>query len=99
MRHQCAERMSKWGLEISSLIDMMPYYFSSGHVNYSRSVIVHLMTYQSFPKEITDAFYRGEHCIHHCPGIANGSSTDYAIETNYMRFGKSSDGLLGKSQD
>ena len=57
------------------------------------------MTYQSFPKEITDAFYRGEHCFHHCPCIANGSSTDYAIETNYMRFGKSSDGLLDKSQD
>ena len=48
------------------------------------------MTYQSFPKEITDAFYRGEHCFHHCPSIANGSSTDYAIETNYMRFEKSS---------
>ena len=99
MRHQRAERMAKWGLQISSLIDMTPYFFSSGHVNYSRSVIVHRMTYQSFPKEITDTFYRGKHCFHHCPGIANGSSTDYAIETNYMRFGKRSDGLLGKSQD
>ena len=79
-----SEWLSK-GLQISSLIDMMPYFFSSGHVNYSRSVIVHLMTYQSFPKEITD------HCFHHRPGIANGSSTNYAIETNYMRFGKSSE--------
>ena len=28
MRHQCAERMAKWELQISSLIDMMPYFFT-----------------------------------------------------------------------
>ena len=47
------------------------------------------------PEDLKLKFLKGEHTMHHKPGIFNGIWSDMAIETTYMRYGKSKNGLIG----
>ena len=47
------------------------------------------------PAEIPEKFSKGEHVMHHRPGIWNGIWSDIYIETTFMRYGKGPKGIIG----
>ena len=47
------------------------------------------------PKEVEQHFLKGEHVTRHIQGIWNGIWSDQMIETTFMRYGHSSDGIIG----
>ena len=50
---------------------------------------------ETLPREVRDCFLRGEHTMHHIPGIYNGIWSDMAIETTFMRYGHGKSGIIG----
>ena len=42
---------------------------------------------EKLPKELLDAFMKGQHAMHHNAGIWNGIWSDMFIETTFMRYG------------
>jgi hypothetical protein len=38
---------------------------------------------------------KGEHAMHHIPGVWNGIWSDMYIETTFMRYGHSHGGIIG----
>ena len=90
-----AEREADWALHLSAVQEMLPFFYAAGHVNYARYALYYLKTMQDLPQTIKEKFIKGEHTMHHCPGIFNGIWSDMAIESTYMRYGKSKDGIVG----
>ena len=50
---------------------------------------------EKLPSEIMEKFLKGEHVMHHRPGIWNGIWSDMYIETTFMRYGKGPKGIIG----
>ena len=95
MRYIRAERESDWPLHVAVVRDMMPLFFAASHLNYARYGLYYLRTMEQLPKEVCDCFLRGEHTMHHNPGIFNGIWSDMAIETTFMRYGHGQSGIIG----
>ena len=95
LRYIRAERESDWLLHLSSVEEMLPYFFAASHFNYARYALYYVQEMQRLPKVVLDKFLKGEHTMHHRPGIFNGIWSDMAIESTYMRYGKSKNGIVG----
>ena len=74
---------------------MMPYFYDSGHVNYARYGLFYLRSMEKLPVDIRGRFMKGEHVMHHIPGLWNGLWRDMYIESTFMRYGHSHGGITG----
>ena len=92
-----AEREGDWLLHLSALEKMMPYFFSSGHINYARYGLYYLRSMQQLHRDVQEKFLRGEHVMRHQDGLWNGLWSDLFIETTYMRYGKGPSGIIGST--
>ena len=90
-----AEREGDWPLHLAAVQQMLPYFFASGHVNYARYGLYYLRSMESLPKEELSKFMKGEHAMHHVPGLWNGIWSDMYIETTFMRYGHGPGGIIG----
>ena len=95
MQYIRAEREGDWPLHLEAVQQMMPYFFASGHVNYARYGLYYLRSMEGMPSEVRDRFMKGEHVMHHIPGVWNGIWSDMFIETTFMRYGHSHGGIIG----
>ena len=90
-----AERESDWPLHLVAVKRMLPYFFASGHVNYARYGLYYLRSMESLQGEELSMFIRGEHVMHHVPGLWNGIWSDMYTETAFMRYGHGFGGIIG----
>ena len=74
---------------------MLPYFFAANHVHYARYGLNYLRCMEKLPKELLDAFMKGQHAMHHNAGIWNGIWSDMFIETTFMRYGHGPKGIIG----
>jgi len=95
MQYIRAEREGDWPLHLEAVQQMVPYFFASGHVNYARYGLYYLRSMEGMPSEVRDRFMKGEHVMHHIPGVWNGIWSDMFIETTFMRYGHSHGGIIG----
>ena len=89
-----AERESDWPLHLVAVKRMLPYFFASGHVNYARYGLYYFRSMESLQGEELSMFMRGEHVMHHVPGLWNGIWSDMYIETTFMRYGHGPGGII-----
>ena len=97
MKLKRAERESDWPLSLKTCRETLPYMFASGHHNYSRLGVYHIMQMSNLPEDVQDHFLKGEHTVRFKPGYANGISGDNAAESSYMLNGKSVHGIVGNT--
>ena len=57
--------------------------------------LLHLRSKESLGKEELSKFMKGEHVMHHVPGLWNGIWSDMFIETTFMRYGHGPRGIIG----
>ena len=50
---------------------------------------------EAMPNLCRDKFMKGEHAMHHIPGLWNGIWSDMYIETTFMRYGHGKRGIIG----
>ncbi|CAH3177162.1 unnamed protein product [Porites lobata] len=50
---------------------------------------------ESLDSEVLSHFMKGQHVMHHIPGIWNGIWSDMYIETTFMRYGHAPGGIIG----
>ena len=86
---------SDWPLHLVAVKRILPYFFASGHVNYARYGLYYLHSMESLHGEELLMFLRGEHVMHHVPGLWNGIWSDMYIETTFMRYGQGPGGIIG----
>ena len=67
---------------------MLPYFVAATHFNYARYGLYYLRTKESLSNEEISRFMKGQHVMHHVPGLKNGIWSDMFIETTFMRYGK-----------
>ncbi len=82
-----AEREGDWPLHLLVVKQILPYFFASAHVNYARYSLYYMRSMESLGPEELSKFMKGEHVMHHVPGLWNGISSDMFIETTFMRYG------------
>ena len=92
-----AEREGEFPLHLYACRQMIPYFFAAGHVNYARYGLCHLLSMSRLLPTILDQFLKGEHVLRHREGIWNANWSDMMIETSYMKFGKSLNGIVRKT--
>ena len=90
-----AEREGDWPLHLEAVELMMPYFFASGHVNYSQFGQYYLRSMKRLPIDVARSFLKGEHVMHHNKGIWNRIWSDMFIETTFMRYGHGKRGMIG----
>ncbi|KAG1714329.1 Armadillo repeat-containing protein 4 [Nymphon striatum] len=90
-----AEREADWALHLDTVEEMIPLFFSAGHVHYTRYALYYLRFMQDLPADIQRKFVKGHHTMHHSTGLFNGIWSDMAIETTFMRYGHSKSGIVG----
>ena len=91
-----AEREGDWTLHMEAVKQMMSYLYTSGYVNYARcGLFFYLRSMENFPVEIRGRFMKGEHVMHHIPGLWNGIWSDMYIESPFARYGQSHGGIIG----
>ena len=95
LRYTRAEREGDWPLHIEAVTEMIPLFFSAGHIHYARYALFYLRSMESMPDDVRNHFMRDEHTMHHTAGIYNGIWSDMAIETTLMRHGKGRNGIIG----
>ena len=64
-----AERKGDSSLHVFCVNEMMPYFFSAGHVNYARYGLYYLRSMEHLPSHIMQRFLRDEHVMRHKPGL------------------------------
>ena len=89
------EREGDWPLHLEAVIQIRPYFYASGHINYARYGLFYLRSIEKLPVEIRGRFMKGEHVMHHIPGLWNGLWSDMYIESTFMRYGHSHGGIIG----
>jgi hypothetical protein len=90
-----AEREGDWPLHLLAVKQMLPYFFASAHVNYARYGLYYMRSMESLGPEELSKFMKGEHVMHHVPGLWNGIWSDMFIETTFMRYGHGPGGIIG----
>ena len=87
-----AERTGDWDLHLESVRYMLPYLASSGHNNYTKSLVLYLKDMaeieETAPK-VWQSFQSGLHPIRRSDRFWAGLSTDLVIEQDLMRTMKS----------
>lgn len=95
MKYVRAEREADWPLHLAAVHEMMPLFFAASHFNYARYGLYYLREMEAMPEDVRQHFMKGEHTMHHNPGLFNGIWSDMAIETTYMRYGHGQGGIIG----
>lgn len=90
-----AEREGDWPLHLVAVKQMLPYFFAAIHVNYARYGLYYLRSMESLGNEEISKFMKGQHVMHHVPGLWNGIWSDMFIETTFMRYGHGPGGIIG----
>ena len=90
-----AEREADWPLHVLAVKEMLVLFFAAGHHNYARYGLYYARSIEIMPDTLEDQFMKGQHTMHHKPGIFNGIWSDMAIETTYMRYGHGHSGIIG----
>lgn len=90
-----AERESDWTLHMACIKEMIPYFFSAGHSNYSRAILVYLRTIERLPADLQAHLLNEGHAMRHREGLWNGIPSDMFIESTFMRYGHGRAGIVG----
>lgn len=90
-----AEREADWPLHVLTVKEIIPLFFAAGHHNYGRYGLFYARSIEAMPEKLEEQFLKGQHTMHHKPGIFNGIWSDMAIETTYMRYGHGHSGIIG----
>ena len=64
-------------------------------MNYARYDLYYPRSMESLGQEELSKFMKGEHVMHHVPGLWNGIWSDMFIETTFMRYGHGPGGIIG----
>ena len=84
-----AERTGNFDLHLQSVLQMLPYFTSSGHHLYAKSAYIYLQTMQKLEtsnKEVYQRFQQGYHVVRRNDRFWGGLSTDLIIEQVYKNF-------------
>lgn len=95
MKFVRAEREGEWMLHLEALREMLPYFFSAGHVHYARYATYYYRSMIVLPAEVRQYFMEGQHVMRHNPGVWNGIWSDMYIETTFMKYGHGKGGIIG----
>ena len=90
-----AEREENFALHVFAYKQMIPYFFAANHHHYARYSVYYLKIMKHLPQSVLKSFLDGEHAVHQIDGIGNAIWTDMMIETQYMRYGKGRNGIIG----
>ena len=60
-----AEREREWLLQLTSVKDMLPYFYVCGHHIYVRYGSYYLRNMETLPCEVLEKFMKGEHVMRH----------------------------------
>ena len=60
-----AEREADWPLHLLTVKQMMPYFFSSGHINYARYGLYYLRSMEGLTENVLQHFIKGSHVMGH----------------------------------
>ena len=88
-----AEREGDWPLHLVAVKGMLLYFFASGHANYVRYGLYYLSSMESLQGEELSTCMRGEHVMHHVPGLWNGIWSHMYNERTFMRYGHGPGGI------
>ena len=91
-----AERTGNWDLHLQAVRNMLPYFASSGHNSYAKSVYLYLQMMNDLPQthpEVYRSFQSGLHVVRRGDHYWAGLSTDLVIEQVIMRSVKTTGGL------
>uniref|UniRef100_A0A1B0CSS6 Uncharacterized protein n=1 Tax=Lutzomyia longipalpis TaxID=7200 RepID=A0A1B0CSS6_LUTLO len=93
-----AERTGNWQLHLQSIEAMLPYFHSSGHLNYAKSAHLYLQDMANLQNQMEPAEYqnfteKGYFVIRRTNKFWSGVSVDITIEQELMRSFKTSGGL------
>lgn len=97
-----AERDGLWTLHLSSLADMIPYFFEYDHQNYARWVPVYLSDMHRLPEtapSVHQQFMLGNFPVKGSSGRFNQVWTDLKLEQSINRHSKTAGGLVGISRN
>ena len=95
MMHIEAKREGDWPLHLVAVKQMLPYFFASSHMNYTRYGLYYLRSMECLGQEELSKFMKGEHVMHQVPGLWNSIWSDMFIETTFMRYGHGPGGIIG----
>ena len=95
LKYVRAEREADWPLHVLAVKEMSVLFFAAGHHNYARYGLYYARSIEVMPDTLEDQFMKGQHTMHHKPGIFNGIWSDMAIETTNMRYGHGHSGIIG----
>ena len=87
-----AEREGNFALHLFSYKQMIPYFFAANHHNYACAIHGY---YGKSASTCAEVFLGGEHVVRQIDGIWNAIWTDMLIETQYIRYGKGRNGIIG----
>ena len=85
-------------LLISTMDQMLPYFFAARKHNYARYGLFFSRSLTCLPSKVEQQFLRGERILHHMEGLWNGIPSDQFIETTWMKRGKGPSGIIGDTQ-
>ena len=98
-----ATREGNWQLHLSTVRDMLPWYFAYGRVNYSRYLPVYLQemsTLQQTHPNVYEKFCSGEFAVQRSNDHAFAKTAcDQVIEQTFNRESKTKGGLVGFTQN
>ena len=83
MMYVRAEREGDWPLHLVAVKQMLPYFFAASHVNYARYGLYYLRSMESLGHEEISKFMKGEHVMHHIPGIFLYSCKTFSLLEGY----------------
>lgn len=90
-----AERQGDWAGNLDSLARMLPYFFVTQRVNYSRWLPVYLLDMLELPDSVQSAFKEGQFTVKNSSGRFNGLWSDMGTETTVIRDAKGDGGIIG----
>ena len=82
-------------MHIQSVCNMLPFFFITNRLNYSRWTPVYILDMLVIPVEIKAAFDAGEFAISQKTGIFNGVWSDMATEKTIIKDSKGNGGIVG----
>ncbi len=89
-----AEHVGDWLLHLTTFWKMLPNYFTAAHVNYTRYGLYYLCSMEKLAPHVQSYFLQGQHVTRHIQGIWNGLWSDQFIESTFMRYGHSAEGII-----
>ena len=95
MRYVRAERESDWPMHLECVEEMIPLFFPAGHFHYARYALYYGRSMNDMPDDVSHAFTKGQHTMHHNAGIFNGIWSDMAIKSTFMSHGHGPGGIIG----